>query len=121
MLFFFVLSVNQWSFSPSSDFGRQNLHRLFRLLDADNDGMLSHPEFQSGLVAMGFRVAQDSLAVSRLINAVDADNTGAIDEDAFLRYFQRLKKEDLEENLQQWQDTSVEDIEVVSFDVTVSK
>lgn len=95
------------------------MHRLFRLLDADNDGYLSHHEFQTGLVAMGLQVAQDNIAVARLINAVDKENTGVITEDSFIKYFWRLKKEDVERTLKQWKEVSDTEIEVVSFDISV--
>jgi hypothetical protein len=89
-------------------------------LDADNDGLITHNEFQSGLVAMGLSVAKDAMAVARLINEIDNESTGGIDEDAFIAYFWQLKKEDLETNLRVWQGEEAEDVEVVFFDPTVS-
>ena len=43
---------------------------LFRLFDMDNDGRLTHAEFQSGLVAMGMGVASDPFAVGCLLKMV---------------------------------------------------
>jgi len=111
-----------WFFltAPPPDFGKQNLHRLFRLLDSNNDHQLGMAEFQNGLITMGFRMAEDSAVVTRLIAAIDREHTGKINEKDFIEYFWKLKKSDLEDRLKSWQDANRAEVEVVSYSVVVS-
>lgn len=69
---------------------------------------------------MGLRVARDAMAVARLINSIDKDNTGGIDEDAFISYFWQLKKADLEEHLKTWQGDATASVELVTYDPAVT-
>eukprot|EP00730_Choanoeca_flexa_P004734 TRINITY_DN11787_c0_g1_i4.p1 TRINITY_DN11787_c0_g1~~TRINITY_DN11787_c0_g1_i4.p1 ORF type:complete len:750 (+),score=157.34 TRINITY_DN11787_c0_g1_i4:97-2346(+) len=97
------------------DFGKQNLYRLFRLFDMDNDGQLTHGEFQSGLVAMGLDVAQDPFAVGRLLKTVDQDNTGAIGEDEFVHFFKQLRTDDIERRLKTFAEHDPVTVDVVTY------
>ncbi|EDQ89330.1 uncharacterized protein MONBRDRAFT_8177 [Monosiga brevicollis MX1] len=80
------------------DFGKHNLHRLF---DRDNDGRLSHAEFQSGLLALGMEI--------------DRDNAGTIEEDEFVQFFKRLRMDDITRKLQGFSRRDPVRVKVVSY------
>ena len=46
-------------------FDTPNLHKLFRLFDVDNDNYVTTREFQSGLLAMGYKEAADHAVLDR--------------------------------------------------------
>ena len=81
-------------------FDTPNLHKLFRLFDADNDNYVTTREFQSGLLAMGYKEAADHAVLDRIIREIDADQSGRINEDEFVEYFRRRKLRELSSVLQ---------------------
>lgn len=82
-------------------FDEQTLHLLFRLFDRNNNHCLSIRDFQTGLVAMGYREAEDMNVVGRIVSEIDTDRSGDIREDEFIAYFGRRRLEDLERRIQE--------------------
>lgn len=60
---------------------------LFRLLDDDCSGILSTQEFLQGMRYLGFDEVGDPVVLTRLILAIDKDETGTIEEKEFLSFF----------------------------------
>eukprot|EP00937_MAST-01D_sp_MAST-1D-sp2_P001533 g1533.t1 len=80
-----------------------NLHKLFRLFDGDNDQFVTINEFQTGLLAMGYKEANDMAVVDRIMRVIDTDSSGRINEDEFVTYFMQRKLDELQSTLKQLQ------------------
>ena len=65
--------------------------KLFRSFDINNDHCLEHNEFQQGMLMMGLKAAEDPYAFSKLVEAIDVDKTGEIDEEEFTIFFKKHK------------------------------
>lgn len=79
------------------------------------------------------QVANDPLAVSKLIHKMDKDNSGVIRENEFVAYFRevskqasrvsnrllQLRKEDFEKRLKQFQEHRAANLEIVTYDASV--
>ena len=74
---------------------------LFRLMARRASGgggsvrALTHSELQAGLLAMGFREANNGVVMSRLMMRIDVDKSGSISETDFVRFFASLQVADL--------------------------
>jgi Mg2+ and Co2+ transporter CorA len=75
------------------------LRRLYRLIDADNDGKLRHQELQQGLVAMGFSEAASPEVIGKLLMEIDTDKSGTISESEFIEFFQRYQLDKLQKKV----------------------
>ena len=66
-------------------FGKKihNLKGLFKVLDKDKGGTVSHDEFKAGLHRLDIGLTKDQ--VRALLNVVDDDHSGGIDINEFLR------------------------------------
>mmetsp|Transcript_4129 Transcript_4129/g.7007 ORF Transcript_4129/g.7007 Transcript_4129/m.7007 type:complete len:693 (+) Transcript_4129:92-2170(+) len=76
-------------------FDQPTLHQLFRIFDSSNSNLLSLSDFQTGLIAMGFREAEDIEVVSKIMAEIDDDRSGNINENEFVSYFLRRRLADL--------------------------
>ena len=80
-------------------FDEFSLHQLFRLFDRSNSHALSLDDFQSGLLAMGYKDASDKTAVSVILDEIDEDKSGNVSEEEFVNYFLMRRMEELEERI----------------------
>ncbi|KAA0162860.1 hypothetical protein FNF31_01108 [Cafeteria roenbergensis] len=75
-----------------------NLRRMFRVLDVDNDRLISHAELAGALRAMGLVAEGEDLLVARLVSAMDRNRSGLIKEEEFLSTFRSMTPN----GLRQW-------------------
>ena len=75
---------------------------LFRLLDEDGGGSLSAEEIKKGMLLLGYPEAHDPLALGRLVQSIDEDQTGTISESEFLSFMSKESRRSLKDKMSQW-------------------
>ena len=79
-----------------------SMRSLFRLLDEDGGGSLSAEEIKKGMQLLGFKEADDPVALGRLIQNIDEDQTGTISESEFLSFMSNESRDSLKAKLCSW-------------------
>eukprot|EP00291_Cryptomonas_curvata_P019728 CAMPEP_0172176098 /NCGR_PEP_ID=MMETSP1050-20130122/14607_1 /TAXON_ID=233186 /ORGANISM="Cryptomonas curvata, Strain CCAP979/52" /LENGTH=500 /DNA_ID=CAMNT_0012848299 /DNA_START=139 /DNA_END=1637 /DNA_ORIENTATION=- len=79
-----------------------SMRSLFRLLDEDGGGSLSAEEIKKGMHLLGFKEADDPVALGRLIQNIDEDQTGTISESEFLSFMGNESRDSLKKKLCSW-------------------
>jgi hypothetical protein len=79
-----------------------SMRSLFRLLDEDGGGSLSAEEIKRGMHLLGFKEADDPVALGRLIQNIDEDQTGTISESEFLSFMGNESRSSLKQKLCSW-------------------
>jgi hypothetical protein len=79
-----------------------SMRSLFRLLDEDGGGSLSANEIKKGMLLLGFSEAEDPVALGRLVQNIDEDQTGTIDESEFLSFMSKESRKSLKKKLGDW-------------------
>jgi len=100
------------------NFSTAEIRKLFRSFDRDNDHVLQHKEFQQGMLMMGLEKANDPYAFSKIIEEVDVDQTGLIDEEEFTNFFRKHKFDEIEERLEQHANLASTTITVTEYGYT---
>lgn len=100
------------------NFSTAEIRKLFRSFDRNNDLCLEHREFQQGMLMMGLNAASDPYAFSKIIEEVDVDKTGLIDEEEFTTFFRRYKFQEIEKKLEARQSIDDTTIYVTNYGYT---
>ena len=79
-----------------------SMRLLFSLLDTDGGGSLSSEEIKRGMLLLGFHEADDPVALGRLIQSIDQDQTGSISESEFLAFMSKESRNSLTERMSKW-------------------
>jgi len=106
------MQMGDWNFTTTE------IRKLFRSFDTNNDHTLQHAEFQHGMTLMGLEAARDPYAFSRIVEEVDEDQTGEIDEEEFTRFFRKHKYLEIQQRLEHAQSKSTCTITVVEYGFT---
>ena len=77
----------------------RTMRMLFRLCDEDNSHEVSPAEIQRALVLLGFPVAKDPVALSRLLIDIDEDKTGVVSEGEFMAFMGTTSRDALRARL----------------------
>ena len=77
----------------------RTMRKLFRLCDEDNSHEVSPAEIQRALVLLGFPIAKDPVALSRLLIDIDEDKTGVVSEGEFMAFMGTTSRDALRERL----------------------
>ena len=80
----------------------ESMRYLFRLLDTDGGSSLSVEELKTGMILLGFPEVHDPVALGRLVQSIDDDQTGTISESEFLSFMSRESRSSLKEKLSRW-------------------
>jgi hypothetical protein len=80
----------------------ESMRYLFRLLDRDGGSSLSVEEIKKGMILLGFPEAHDPVALGRLVQSIDKDQTGTISESEFLSFMSRESRTSLKEKMSKW-------------------
>ena len=77
----------------------RTMRMLFRLCDEDNSHEVSPAEIQRALVLLGFPLAKDPVALTRLLVDIDDDKTGVVSEGEFMSFMGNTTRDALRERL----------------------
>ncbi|WOL04815.1 Calcium-dependent protein kinase 13 [Canna indica] len=75
----------------------EDIKEMFRMMDTDNDGIVSHDELKAGLAKFGSHLAESE--VQMLIEAVDTNGKGTLDYGEFLAVSLHLQRMANDEHL----------------------
>ncbi|CAN6470403.1 unnamed protein product [Victoria cruziana] len=75
----------------------EDVKEMFRMMDTDNDGAVSHEELKAGLHKFGSQLAESEVQI--LMEAVDADNNGTLNYEEFIAVSVHLQKMANDEHL----------------------
>ena len=77
----------------------ESMRFLFSLLDTDGGSSLSSEEIKKGMLLLGFEEAHDPVALGRLIQSIDGDQTGTISESEFLSFMSKESRSSLKDKI----------------------
>jgi hypothetical protein len=77
----------------------RTMRMLFRLCDEDNSHEVSPAEIQRALVLLGFALAKDPVALTRLLVDIDDDKTGVVSEGEFMAFMGNTTRDALRDRL----------------------
>jgi Ca2+-binding EF-hand superfamily protein len=80
----------------------ESMRFLFSLLDIDGGSSLSSEEIKRGMLLLGFEEAHDPVALGRLIQSIDGDQTGTISESEFLAFMSKESRRSLKDKMAKW-------------------
>jgi hypothetical protein len=86
----------------TQEISTDSMRFLFRLLDEDGGGSLSAEEIKKGMLLLGYPEAHDPLALGRLVQTIDEDQTGTISESEFLSFMSGESRQSLKDKMSQW-------------------